>query len=127
MGIYSIKPKFQQFLSPLKNLLIKLKISPTSINFLALIISISGALALYYSYLYPLLLIWVPFMAFIRTALNALDGLVARETKAKNQEFGEVLNETLDRISDVIIFLGLSLSPLISLKLGSISGRVPHG
>ena len=121
MGIYSIKPKFQQFLSPLKNLLIKLKISPTSINFLALIISISGALALYYSYLYPLLLIWVPFMAFIRTALNALDGLVARETKAKNQEFGEVLNETLDRISDVIIFLGLSLSPLISLKLGSIS------
>ena len=121
MGIYSIKPKFQQFLSPLKNLLIKLKISPTSINFLALIISISGALALYYSYLYPLLLIWVPFMAFIRTALNALDGLVARETKAKNQEFGEVLNETLDRISDVIIFISLGLSGSVNYVLTSIT------
>src|SRR3972149_204631 len=119
MRIYSIKPLFQKFLSPVKDLLIRLNIHPTTINLLALIISITGGLALFFSYQNTILLLWIPFMAFIRTAFNALDGLIARELKVKNQQFGEVLNEFIDRLSDVAIFLGLAFAPYINLQLAS--------
>ena len=121
MGIYSIKPKFQRFLSPIKNLFIRYKIHPTTINILALIVSITGGISLFLSDRYVWLLIYIPFMAFIRTALNALDGMVARELKVKNQKFGEVLNEIIDRISDVAIFIGLAFTTYVNLPLGLIT------
>ena len=120
MGIYSIKPKFQQFLSPLNNFLIKNKVHPTIINISALIISILAGVAFYYSAQYPFLLLYIPIMAFVRTALNALDGMVARELKVKNMQFGEVLNEFFDRISDASIFLGIAFSGYVSIGLGVI-------
>src|SRR3989344_159678 len=119
MGIYSIKPLFQKSLAPLKRILVKWKVSPTAINLLALLISISGGLAIYYSQYYIILLIYVPFMAFIRTALNALDGLVARELKVKNQKFGEVLNEFTDRLSDISIFSAFIFIPYVNTYLAS--------
>jgi len=110
MRIYSIKPKFQKLLEKDRDLLVKLKVSPTTINILALIVSIIAGLILAFSSknLYSLLLI--PFLAYIRTALNALDGMVARKIKAKNQKFGEVLNEFIDRLSDSAFFIGLAFA-----------------
>ncbi len=108
MGIYSIKPKFQQCLKPIERILVKNKVHPTTINIAALLISISGGLAFFFSNQNPALLLYIPVMAFIRTALNALDGMVARSLKVKNQQWGEVLNEFCDRLSDVAIFLGLA-------------------
>lgn len=119
MGIYSIKPKFQKSLKPIENFFIKYKVHPTTINILALIFSILGGVALYFSDQYLLLLIYIPIMAFARTAFNALDGMVARKLKVKNQKFGEVLNEFLDRLSDVSIFFGLALASYTNLILGS--------
>ncbi len=119
MGIYSVKPKFQKFLMPVERLFVKLKIHPTIINILALILSVAGGFALYYSYSYPALLVYIPFMAFFRTALNALDGMVARALKVKNQGYGEVLNEFLDRVSDASIFFGFALAPYTNIILGS--------
>lgn len=120
MGIYSIKPKFQQTLKPLENFFIKNKIHPTVINILALILSIIGGICLYFSDKNIYLLIYIPFMAFFRTAFNALDGMVARSLKVKNQGFGEVLNEFLDRVSDASIFFGLALTSYTNLALGSL-------
>jgi len=118
MGIYKIKPKFQQWLKPIERMLVKNKVHPTTINILALLISILGGIAFYVSDKYPLLLIYIPFMAFIRTALNALDGMVARSLKVKNQQWGEVLNELCDRLSDVAIFLGLAWTSYVNHFLG---------
>ena len=120
MGIYSIKPKFQVALGPIKRLFVKWKIHPTTINILALLFSVSGGLAIYYAGVYPLLLIYIPVMAFVRTALNALDGLVAREMKVKNQAFGEVLNESIDRLSDIVIFLGIIFASYVDMGLASV-------
>jgi|SRR3989344_5693088 len=120
MGIYTIKPRFQKFLNPVKNLCVKWNIHPTLINIIALIVSITGGLALYYSDKFSLLLLYIPLMAFVRTALNALDGLIARELKVKNQKFGEVLNELSDRFSDVIIFLGIAFSSFVVIYLAFI-------
>lgn len=122
MRIYSIKPKFQAFLKPAMRLLIKLKVSPTLVNVKALIISIIAGFVFFLSS-YNLTWLWaIPFLAFIRTALNALDGMIARETKAKNQAFGEVLNEFLDRLSDVAFFVGLAFTSYVSqsLALGTL-------
>lgn len=119
MKIYTLKPKFQQFLSPVKNLFIKLKISPTTINILALIISILAGFALYYSENYIWLLALIPIFAFVRTAFNALDGLIARELKVKNQKFGEVLNEFIDRLSDVAIFAALLFIGYVNTALAA--------
>lgn len=134
MRIYSIKPEFQKFLSPVMRLFVKLGIGPTAINILALLFSIAGGLAIYCSSFNLMLLSAVPFIAFIRIALNALDGMVARDTKAKNQEFGEVLNEFIDRLSDIAFFLGiafvsyanaaLALSSLACILLVSYAGIV---
>jgi len=121
MRIYSIKPKFQQLLNPVKTLFVKLKIHPTTINLLALLISIIGGILLYYSANNLLLLIYIPFIAFIRTALNALDGMVAREMKVENQKFGEVLNEFIDRLSDSAFFIGASLVAYANQTLGLLS------
>ena len=119
MGIYTIKPKFQQFLSPITNYFISHRVSPNAINLWGLVLSIITGLCLYFSYLNHWLLLLVPFLVFIRTAFNALDGLVSRKLGLASK-FGEVLNELLDRISDTIIFLSLALAPFSNLIVGSI-------
>jgi phosphatidylglycerophosphate synthase len=53
-----------------------------------------------------------------RITLNALDGMVALDAGTA-RPFGEVLNETADRLSDVSILLGIALSPLSSLAWGA--------
>lgn len=121
MVIYSIKPAFQKFLRPLEKFFIKHKVHPTTINFMALILAILGGLALYYSDKQILLLIYIPFMGFFRMALNALDGMVARSLKVKNQGFGEVLNEFIDRISDAFTFFAWALTGYMSLLIGSVT------
>jgi len=121
MNIYSIKSQFQKFLNPFAKFLAKKKIHPTTINIWALIISITGGLSLFYAGQSLLLLAYIPIMAFSRTALNALDGMVARINKVKNQNYGEVLNEFTDRLSDIAIFLGLALAPYTNQTLGLLS------
>ena len=118
MRIYSIKPKFQKLLEPDMRLFIKWKISPTAINVAALLISIIAGISIYFSSINLQLLWTVPIFAFVRTALNALDGMVARKTKAKNQKFGEVLNEFIDRLSDIAIFLGVAFASYVNTALG---------
>ncbi len=119
MGIYAIKPKFQKVLTPVKDFFVRHRIGPTTINVWGLIFSLLMGFALYYSYENKWLLIAVPVLAFIRTAFNALDGLVSRELGVASR-FGEVLNELIDRISDAAIFIGLALSPYADFTLGSI-------
>ena len=120
MGIYAIKPKFQSFLSPITNWLIKNKISPTTLNFFGLVLSILAGLCIYYSNLEPLFLLLIPLLVFIRTAVNALDGLVSRALGLASA-FGEVLNEFLDRISDVFIFFSIALLEENLLVIGSVA------
>ena len=82
-------------------------------------LSAIAALSIYFSQNYQYLLVLVPFMVFFRTAFNALDGLVSRELKIASQ-FGEVLNELIDRIADAMILLSIALLPETDLLLGTL-------
>jgi len=75
--------------------------------------------SIYFSTKQPYLLILVPICAFLRTAFNALDGLVSRELKIASA-YGEVLNEFLDRVSDSVIFLPLAFASFSNIYIGSI-------
>lgn len=121
MQIYKVKAQFQKVLNPVKNLFIRLKVSPTATNIWALVFSFLMGLSFYYSTSYSLLLLAVPVLAFLRIAYNALDGMVARETKAKNQKWGEVLNESVDRLSDIFVFVGLAFTAYVNLSLTFIT------
>jgi len=117
MRIYSIKPKFQKLLEKDRDLLVRFKIGPTTINILALVVSIIAGFILAFSSINLYLLLFIPLLAFIRTAFNALDGMVARKVKAKNQKFGEVLNEFIDRLSDSVFFIGLAFAGYTNIVL----------
>lgn len=112
-GIYAIKPGFQQALKPLESILIRAKVHPDLITFSAFFVSAFGGVSLWISSQPGLLwlLCTTPFVALVRTMLNALDGMVAKQTGLA-RPWGEVLNEVFDRLSDIAIFAGLAFSRL---------------
>ncbi len=109
-SIYDIKPKFQNLLRPVVQSLFKAGVTANQITVLAMIISIvAGALiALFPSQKWPLLVI--PLVLFIRMALNAIDGMLAREHNMKSA-LGAILNELGDVVSDAALYLPLALIP----------------
>ena len=117
MGIYGIKPAFQRSLKPFESFLIERRVHPDYITGAALLLSLGGGLVFYISDWNRWLLLLIPLVTIGRTALNALDGLVAVRTGVA-RPWGEVLNETGDRLSDAALFAGLSLAPGVSLFLG---------
>jgi phosphatidylglycerophosphate synthase len=131
MGIYAIKPAFQRSLRPVEDLLVERRVSPDAITAGALGLSAAGGAALAFSAQEPLLLLAAPVAAIGRTALNALDGLVAKRTGTA-RAWGEVLNEFSDRLADMVLLGGLALaglapglvaaSAIVAVLLGSYLG-----
>ncbi len=108
-GIYSLKPRFQQALGSIERGLVRKRVHPDYLTLGALALSFIGGVALLTSGFVPWLLLLIPFVALARTALNALDGLVARGTGLA-RPWGEVLNELCDRLSDIFLFAGVGLA-----------------
>lgn len=132
-GIYSIKPGFQRLLLPLEDLAVARRWHPDLITGAALALSAACGICLAASCQPGLLglLCLTPAFAFSRTALNALDGLVAKR-RGMARPWGEVLNEFSDRLSDLFIFVGLAyckyansglvLASLLAVFLSSFLG-----
>jgi CDP-diacylglycerol--glycerol-3-phosphate 3-phosphatidyltransferase len=117
-GIYLLKPAFQRSLAGAQRWLIARRVHPDWLTGLALVLSVGGGLCLYLAPDQAWLLALVPLVAVVRTALNALDGLVARSTGLA-RPWGEVFNELSDRFADVALFGGLALAAPASLLLGA--------
>jgi len=115
-SIYDLKPAFQGILRPLSNWLATHGVTANQITISALLLSITtgGTIALFPEQLWPLLLI-APVL-FIRMALNALDGMLAREHDMKS-DLGTFLNELGDVLSDTALYLPLALVPGIPSSL----------
>lgn len=118
MGIYSIKPRFQRSLHFAEVFCIRHGIHPDVLTLAALALSAIGGVALWASH-GALGLLWLlPPIAIGRTALNALDGLVAVGSGLA-RPWGEVLNEFGDRLADVALFTGLAFAPGADPRLGA--------
>lgn len=120
MGIYRIKPRFQQALGGAQRALVRRRVHPDYLTIGALLLSICGGVALWGSHWSRWLVLLVPLVAMGRTALNALDGLVARDLGLA-RPWGEVLNELCDRLADVALFTGVALAVGSDARLGAIT------
>lgn len=112
ISVYQLKPKFQQLLRPLTNGLARSGVTANQVTVFAMLLSIAtGGVILWQQEL-----VWfylLPAVLFIRMALNAIDGMLAREHNQKST-LGAYLNELGDVVSDVALFLPLFLLPNIS-------------
>lgn len=119
-SIYDIKPRFQALLRPLANKLANDRITANQVTVFACIVSvITGILLL--CFVSERLIFWiVPVILLFRMALNAIDGLLAKEHDMKTPQ-GCLLNELTDMISDTAIYLPFALlSPLNPLWVFAI-------
>jgi CDP-diacylglycerol--glycerol-3-phosphate 3-phosphatidyltransferase len=109
-SIYGLKPRFQALLRPLSDGLVRAGVSPNQVTVAALLLSFAGGLALWArpAARWPLLLL--PAILLVRMALNALDGMMAREHGLKTP-LGLVLNELGDVLADAALYLPLAFHP----------------
>ena len=82
-----------------------------------MVASAGAALCFLLSERHPLLLFVAPGLCYLRLWCNMLDGMVALAS-GKASWRGEIINELPDRISDVLIFVGVAHSGLAAPALG---------
>ena len=108
MSLYDLKPRFQSVLRPLSHALANRGVTPNQITASAALGSIIvGAVLVGFSSARWLFLL-VPLWLFARMALNALDGMIAREFN-QSSPLGAYLNEIADVVSDAAIYLPFAL------------------
>ncbi len=109
-SIYDLKPAFQRLLRPTVRVLAHAGATPNHITLAALTLSCAvGALIAAQPGARGLLLL-LPAALLLRMALNALDGMMAREL-GMSSRLGAVLNELGDVVSDTVLYLPLALVP----------------
>ncbi len=115
-SIYDLKPRFQALLRPLVRRLAAAGMTPNQVTVAALMLSfaIGGLIAWRPGERWPLLLL--PATLFTRMALNALDGMMARELEMQSHA-GAFLNELGDVLSDAALYLPLAFVPGFSPTL----------
>jgi len=116
MTIYDLKPAFQDLLRPICRTLARLGVSANQVTVLAMLLSIGVGLnfAVFPDARWAALSL--PIWLFLRMALNAIDGMLARE-HGMQSPLGGILNELSDVVSDAALYLPFALvagiSPLI--------------
>lgn len=113
LSVYNLKPVFQKLLQPILHALYKIGVTANQLTISAVILScLMGFSFLQYHTLYLGILI-IPFGLLLRMALNALDGMMARQYDMQSQ-LGEILNEIGDVVSDIAIIFPFVILPGIN-------------
>ena len=120
MSIYDLKPKFQNLLRPLVIKLEQRGVTANQVTLTACSISVILGLILTALSGYHWLFILIPIWLFVRMALNAIDGMLAREFNQKSR-LGGYLNEITDVVSDAALYLPFAfVHPFDALQIGLI-------
>jgi CDP-diacylglycerol--glycerol-3-phosphate 3-phosphatidyltransferase len=106
ISVYNIKPKFQKLLLPLLLFLRKIGVTPNHITVFSIIFSFFLGFLLLNASENNFLYLLVALGLLLRMALNALDGMMAKNYNLQSKS-GEVLNEIGDIFSDVAIYFPL--------------------
>lgn len=108
ISIYRIKPAFQKLLLPVLRALHRMGVTANQITTASILLSLLIGIAFWFGEYNSLLFLALPIGLFLRMALNALDGMMARHYDQGSKK-GEVLNETGDIVSDLFVFFPLLL------------------
>ena len=121
MSLYQLKTQFQDQLRPISDTLVEQKITANQVTVSAVLLSIGTA----YVIAKPAakkqeLWLLLPSSLFIRMALNAIDGMMARE-HGQASKLGAILNEAGDIIADTALLA--SLIPHVTNSQSQVSER----
>ena len=102
--LYRIKPGFQSLLRPMVARAARTGIRPNHLTLAAIGVSAAAGAAVLAGARTPALLFLAPVLYLARMALNAMDGLLARE-HGMTSRTGAILNEIGDVTSDALAYL----------------------
>lgn len=112
MSIYALKPAFQNLLRPLVKRLYAWGVTANQVTLLACMVSVLLGVWLCVKAATPVWFWLLPAWLFVRMALNAIDGMLAREFNQKSR-LGAYLNELTDVIADAALMLAFAfVAPL---------------
>jgi CDP-diacylglycerol--glycerol-3-phosphate 3-phosphatidyltransferase len=106
--IYDLKPAFQKLLRPLCQRLVNWNITANQVTIAAVLLSLGMGAAIAWQPHVQSLLLLLPIVLFVRMALNAIDGMLAREHDMKTP-LGAILNELGDVVADAGLYLPFAL------------------
>ncbi|MFN0059504.1 MAG: CDP-alcohol phosphatidyltransferase family protein [Planctomycetota bacterium] len=86
-------------------------VHPNTVSYASIVAASCAAICFWQSSAVPALLLAGPAFCYLRLWLNMLDGMVALAS-GKASRTGEIANELPDRVSDVVIFVGVAHSGL---------------
>ena len=116
MTIYDLKPAFQAMLRPTSNALVRAGVTANQVTLFAMVVSLLLGALFAYSAAARWAALLVPVWLFLRMALNAIDGMMAREHDMQSP-LGGFLNELTDVVSDTALYLPFALVAGISAEL----------
>jgi CDP-diacylglycerol--glycerol-3-phosphate 3-phosphatidyltransferase len=108
LSLYDLKPRFQALLRPAVHWLAARDVTANQVTLAAAIgsIAVGTIVAVLGRHGAPFLLL--PIWLFVRMALNAIDGMLAREYDQQSR-VGAYLNEICDVVSDVALYAPFAL------------------
>ena len=107
-SVYDLKPAFQNLLRPICRQLAERGVTANQVTLGALALSVVTGAIVALAGAAPTVLWLVPIALFLRMALNAIDGILARE-HGQASRLGALLNELADLASDVVLYLPFAL------------------
>lgn len=107
-SVYDVKPQFQALLRPIVNVLAAKGVTANCVTIAAVALSLATGWAIYLGREHHQILLLLPIVLFARMALNAIDGMLAREHGMKSAK-GAILNELGDVVSDAALYLPLAM------------------
>ncbi|MGB5853779.1 MAG: CDP-alcohol phosphatidyltransferase family protein [Oceanisphaera sp.] len=116
ISIYSLKPRFQNLLRPMVRRLAARGVTANQVTLAAAAVSLLIAVVIAWQaprlWLFALIPVWM----LLRMALNAIDGMLAREF-GQQSKLGAYLNELCDVVADSALYLPFALIPGVSAPL----------
>ena len=105
--LYALKPAFQARLRPLADRLAGAGVTANQVTLFAAGLSVATGIVVAVFAEYRPVLLLMPVVLFLRMALNAIDGMLARE-HAQASTLGMYLNELCDVVSDLALILAFA-------------------
>jgi CDP-diacylglycerol--glycerol-3-phosphate 3-phosphatidyltransferase len=118
MTLYALKPRFQELLRPLVARLAGGGVTANQVTLAAAAGSVAIAALIIWKAEHRAVFLLLPFWLLVRMALNAIDGMLAREFGQKSR-LGAYLNEVCDVVSDAVLYCPIALvAPFSPLGVG---------
>lgn len=112
-SVYDLKPRFQEMLRPAVDRLANRGITANQVTLAGVAVSGLGGLLIWLTDAHWLTLLVLPGFLLARMALNAIDGMLAREHGQQTLP-GMFLNELADLGSDALLYLPLGVAMHVS-------------